>query len=46
MANPLPPSVGQVAPDFATADAAGGTFKLAERCAEGPLLLVFYRGHW
>jgi peroxiredoxin len=41
-----PPNLGETAPDFTLPDAAGAPFHLAERCAERPLVLVFYRGHW
>jgi peroxiredoxin len=40
------PDVGDVAPDFTTTDAAGAPRRLADLCAERPLVLVFYRGHW
>ncbi len=39
------PSVGAPAPDFALRDETGSTRTLAE-FRGGPLLLVFYRGHW
>jgi peroxiredoxin len=41
-----PPSVGDVAPDFEVSDQAGSPWRLADHCAERPLVLVFYRGHW
>lgn len=46
MDNPAPPDVGSIAPDFTLPDAAGEHRSLAQRCAERPLVLVFYRGHW
>jgi peroxiredoxin len=39
------PSVGAVAPDFALADQTGQTVR-RDDFKGGPLLLVFYRGHW
>ncbi len=41
-----PPTVGNVAPDFTLADSHGAMQRLADLCAEQPLVLVFYRGHW
>ncbi len=41
-----PPDVGSVAPDFTARDATGAPRRLADLCAERPLVLVFYRGHW
>jgi peroxiredoxin len=41
-----PPAVGEVAPDFTVLDATGVSRRLADLCAERPLVLVFYRGHW
>lgn len=41
-----PPNVTEVAPDFTLSDAGGTTRRLADLCAERPLVLVFYRGHW
>lgn len=40
------PAVGQVAPDFALPDSTGARRSLAELTADGPLVLIFYRGHW
>ena len=34
------------APDFALGDHSGCTFRLAEHLGSGPLLVVFFRGHW
>jgi len=42
----VPPNVTEVAPDFTLSDAAGTPRRLADLCAERPLVLVFYRGHW
>jgi peroxiredoxin len=41
-----PPALGESAPDFTLPDAAGASRRLADLCAEQPLVLVFYRGHW
>ena len=38
--------VGDAAPAFSLADAAGGTVSLADALATGPAVLVFYRGDW
>ncbi len=45
------PEAGSVArieraPDFALRDQDGREVRLHERCAQGPVLLVFFRGHW
>ncbi|HEY3820643.1 MAG TPA: redoxin domain-containing protein [Polyangiaceae bacterium] len=40
------PDLGQVAPDFTLPDSSGSPRRLADLCAERPLVLVFYRGHW
>ena len=41
-----PPAVGERAPDFTLLDASGTPRSLAALCAERPMVLVFYRGHW
>lgn len=41
-----PPSIASKAPDFTLPDATGTPRTLADLCAERPLVLVFYRGHW
>lgn len=38
--------VGAEAPDFALPTADGGTLRLGEALAEGPVVLTFYRGAW
>lgn len=38
--------VGQAAPDFSIPSAKGGTLKLAELRAKGPVVLLWYRGGW
>ena len=40
------PDLGQKGPDFAVSDAAGSMHELGRMCADRPLVLVFYRGHW
>jgi peroxiredoxin len=40
------PDVGDVAPDFTAFDTHGTPCTLASLCADSPLVLVFYRGHW
>jgi peroxiredoxin len=40
------PLAGQVAPDFDLPDSAGVKRCLSELTAAGPLVLLFYRGHW
>jgi hypothetical protein len=46
MASIDPPTLAEVAPDFTLPDANELRRHLAELCAERPLVLVFYRGHW
>ncbi len=46
MADIEPPRVGEIAPDFTLVDATATPRRLADLCAERPLVLVFYRGHW
>ncbi len=38
--------VGEVAPDFSLTDRAGASWSLAEARASGPVVVIFYRGHW
>jgi len=38
--------VGAKAPDFTLADATGKKVTLSEKLANGPVILVFYRGEW
>jgi peroxiredoxin len=40
------PDLGVLAPDFTLLDAEGTARSLGELVAEGPLVLIFYRGHW
>jgi hypothetical protein len=39
------PQIGDTAPDFSVTDPEGRTHALANHIG-GPVLLVFYRGHW
>ena len=39
-------AVGDRAPDFALPAASGGTVRLSEQLARGPVVLTFYRGAW
>lgn len=41
-----PPEVGQVSPDVSALDTTGVRCTLTALCADKPLVLVFYRGHW
>jgi peptidoglycan/LPS O-acetylase OafA/YrhL len=34
------------APDFTLTDHQGRQVTLSDRCKQGPILLLFYRGHW
>jgi hypothetical protein len=43
---PDAPQVGDTLADFSLPKARGGTFKLSEALKDGPLLIMFYRGHW
>jgi peroxiredoxin len=38
--------IGEKAPDFTLPDAKGGHVRLADRLAEGPVVITFYRGSW
>ena len=38
--------IGEVAPDFTAPRAGGGKVALVDARAEGPVALIFYRGHW
>ena len=40
------PEVGQCAPDFRLPDSTGTERRLSELVAAGPLVLIFFRGHW
>jgi hypothetical protein len=43
---PSRPVVSETAQPFALASSEGRTVSLAESLAGGPVVLVFYRGHW
>jgi peroxiredoxin len=38
--------IGETAPDFSLPDAKGDQVRLADRLANGPVVLTFYRGSW
>ena len=38
--------LGLTAPDFVLPRAGGGSSALAQARAQGPVVIVFYRGHW
>jgi peroxiredoxin len=40
------PQVGHAAPDFTLPDSRGNQRRLSELTAKGPLVLIFFRGHW
>lgn len=42
----MTPQIGQVAPEFELSDSLGKTRRLSELTGAGPLVLLFYRGHW
>jgi peroxiredoxin len=45
-ADSSPPQPGQTATDFELPDSTGATQRLSDLTASGPLVLLFYRGHW
>jgi thioredoxin-dependent peroxiredoxin len=40
------PATGEAAPDFELPESTGASRRLSELVAEGPVVLLFYRGHW
>jgi peroxiredoxin len=40
------PNIGDFAPDFELVDSTGTRQRLSEMVSRGPLVLIFYRGHW
>jgi hypothetical protein len=46
LARPGLPEVGQEVPDFTLPVLDGEALTLSERSAEGPVVLVFFRGAW
>lgn len=40
------PKAGDVAPEFEVLDSTGATRHMSELVAAGPVILLFYRGHW
>jgi len=43
---PLALTIGDKVPDFVVPRAAGGQVSLANLRQRGPVVIVFYRGHW
>lgn len=41
-----PPQPGEIAPDFELPDSTGAPQRLSDLCAESPVVVVFFRGHW
>ena len=39
-------STGAIAPNFSLAGTIEGRFDLHAEAANGPIVLIFYRGHW
>ena len=39
-------AIGEKAPDFTLPVSGGGTFQLQSVAVNGPVVIVFYRGHW
>jgi peroxiredoxin len=40
------PNIGDFAPNFELVDSTGTLQHLSEMVSHGPLILIFYRGHW
>jgi peroxiredoxin len=40
------PVPGELAPDFELPDSTGAQRRLHDLVEDGPLVLIFYRGHW
>jgi peroxiredoxin len=40
------PEAGEIAPEFELLDSTGVPRRLSELAAQGPMTLLFYRGHW
>jgi peroxiredoxin len=40
------PNIDDFAPDFELVDSTGTPQCLSEMVSHGPLVLIFYRGHW
>jgi hypothetical protein len=43
---PLALGIGDTVPDFTLPRAGGGEGSLTEALRDGPVALIFYRGHW
>ncbi len=37
---------GDAAPEFEVLDSTGATRRMSELAAAGPVIFLFYRGHW
>ena len=40
------PNTGEIAPDFELPDSIGTLRRLTDLASQGPVVLVFFRGHW
>jgi peroxiredoxin len=39
-------AAGEVAPEIVLPDSSGALWRLSEWLSRGPVVLLFYRGHW
>ncbi|HLJ40866.1 MAG TPA: hypothetical protein VKT50_05215 [Candidatus Acidoferrales bacterium] len=46
MQTPKLPNTGEVAPDFELPDSTRALRRLSQLVLQGPIVLVFFRGHW
>jgi len=46
MLNPKLPNTGEIAPEFELPDSTGTLRRLSQLVLQGPVVLVFFRGHW
>lgn len=46
MNQPRTVEVGEIAPDFYLPDSSGTSRRLSDLVANGPTVVIFYRGHW
>jgi peroxiredoxin len=37
---------GEIAPEIVLTDSTGAPWRLSEQVVAGPVVLLFYRGHW
>ncbi|MHB8410713.1 MAG: hypothetical protein ACYDDI_02065 [Candidatus Acidiferrales bacterium] len=40
------PNTGGIAPEFELPDSTGAPRRLSDLVSQGPVVLVFFRGHW